>query len=321
MPDPLAVAKSAAAAHPDVYDVEVWIDAAGGFGLNIASDGAHNGPRLIAEVLELLAGNGIHLPPEAVRVIHTSEFAESKPDDPATVARARAGRTKRSRTRAALLSAASGVFEAKGWLDTRMEDVAGRAGVSVATAYNYFPSKYSLIGHVFGPLVAERQLRARVQYEAGTSPLDVAQQHVADLAVLGRSHRSLAVAFISAVNEYTGRVGGPPNDDDEEDPRVIAPFPEFLVEVLGTAQIGGQVRKWPPASEVATGVTNLLLLRLMTRPDESAEETTEFILTALFGMVLPERLADAKGLRPLRRHVQRLVSIAEHVPQAPIAVP
>jgi len=78
----------------------------------------------------------------------------------ASESRARAARTKRDRTRAALLSAADPAFAARGWARTRVEDIASAAGVSNATAYNHFPSKHALIGHVYAPLVQTLRTQA-----------------------------------------------------------------------------------------------------------------------------------------------------------------
>ena len=57
---------------------------------------------------------------------------------------------------------------------------------------------------------------------------------------------------------------------------------------------------------MAVQVTNLLLLRSMTRPHESAHETAELLLTILFGALSPERLADAGwDSRPFRSPPRR----------------
>jgi AcrR family transcriptional regulator len=74
----------------------------------------------------------------------------TRSDDP----RSRAARTKRNRTRQALLVAAEEIFGSQGWRSARMEDIAARAGVSPATAYNHFPSKQALVGQVFAPLLS-----------------------------------------------------------------------------------------------------------------------------------------------------------------------
>jgi AcrR family transcriptional regulator len=82
-------------------------------------------------------------------------MADAAPSgSPGQCARARAARTKRTRTRASLLAAADSAFSARSWQATRMEDVAAAAGVSTATAYNHFPTKHSLVGQVFAPHAA-----------------------------------------------------------------------------------------------------------------------------------------------------------------------
>ena len=52
------------------------------------------------------------------------------------------------RTREMLLSAARDLFFEKGFAGTSMEDVAARAGVSRASVYTYFPSKYVLFAEL-----------------------------------------------------------------------------------------------------------------------------------------------------------------------------
>lgn len=312
VPELRTAVEAVARSHRDILNVEVWEDGSGSFGLNLLCTEGLREDQLVAEIRTLVAKEvGYDLRPEAVRVVQTRDFFvdEKKPEDVAALARARAGRTKRSKTRFALLSAAEKVFSANGWLETRMEDVASAAGVSVATAYNYFPSKYSLIGHVFGPKVAEVQVATRSIAETA-EPVDVIERHLVDLAVLGHRYKSLAVAFISSVHEYTARVGGPPNPDDDEDPRLLATLPDLTIELIDAAQQRGDLRRWPTAREAGTTVTNVLLLRLLTRPDETEAETAELALTILFGMLAPEMLCDAAARRPFKRRVERLVQEA-----------
>ncbi|MEV6831184.1 helix-turn-helix domain-containing protein [Amycolatopsis sp. NPDC051102] len=68
--------------------------------------------------------------------------------------RQRAAETKRARTRLALVTAARELFEERGWRDTRLEDVAKQAGVSVPTLRNHFKSKYALVMRAYGQVVA-----------------------------------------------------------------------------------------------------------------------------------------------------------------------
>ena len=51
----------------------------------------------------------------------------------------------RQKVREHLLDAAARVFESRGYLSARMEEIAHAAGVAVGTVYNYFPGKADLI--------------------------------------------------------------------------------------------------------------------------------------------------------------------------------
>jgi AcrR family transcriptional regulator len=216
--------------------------------------------------------------------------------------RARAARTKRDRTRRALLDAADATFGSRGWADTRMEDVAAAAGVSAATAYNHFPSKQVLVGSVYGPLVRPLLSEAEHDIAIGRPVVDALSDQIRALARISHRYRKLTAAFWSAVEEYTIKVSGPPDPDDEDDPRTLAPVPTPLRKLIEHGQCTGELRPFPSALDVSGMVVNLLLLRSINRPDEPADVTAELLLTVLFGMLRPELLADAgtEG-RPFRR--------------------
>lgn len=210
-------------------------------------------------------------------------------DDP----RARAARTKRDRTRRALLDAADASFGSHGWADTRMEDVAAAAGVSPATAYNHFPSKHALMGAVYGPMVRPLVGQAERDVALRRPVVDALTDQIRALARISERHRRLTASFWSAVEEYTIKVGGPPDPADESDPRTLAPVPTPLRILIEHGQCTGELRPFPSALDVSGMIVNLLLLRSINRPHEPAEHTAELLLTALFGMLRPELLAEA----------------------------
>jgi AcrR family transcriptional regulator len=225
-----------------------------------------------------------------------SDLAE--PDDP----RARAARTKRDRTRRALLDAADATFGSRGWADTRMEDVAAAAGVSAATAYNHFPSKHVLVGSVYGPLVRPLLSEAARDIAAGRPVVDALTDQIRALARISQRYRKLTASFWSAVEEYTIKVSGPPDDADDGDPRTLAPVPTPLRILIEHGQHTGQLRPFPSALDVSGMIVNLLLLRSINRKEEPADVTAELLLTVLFGMLRPELLANAgNDERPFRR--------------------
>ncbi|HYH30462.1 MAG TPA: TetR family transcriptional regulator [Pseudonocardia sp.] len=220
------------------------------------------------------------------------------PDDP----RARAAQTKRDRTRRALLDAADATFGARGWANTRMEDIAAAAGVSAATAYNHFPSKHALVGCVYGPLVHPLLVQAERDLASGRPVVDALSDQVRALARISQRNRRLTAAFWSAVEEYTIKVSGPPDPSDDIDPRTLAPVPRSLQKLIERGQRTGELRGFPTAPDASGMIVNLLLLRSINRPEELADVTAELLLTVLFGMLRPELLADAGGdARPFRR--------------------
>ena len=229
-----------------------------------------------------------------------SSTDQPRTDDP----RLRAAQTKRDRTRRALLDAADAAFSARGWANTRMEDVAAAAGVSAATAYNHFPSKHALVGHVYGPIVRPLLVQAERDLVSGRSVIEALCDQVKALSRISYRYRRLTSAFWSAVQEYTIKVSGLAEDGDELDPRVLAPLPDTLEHLIEQGQRTGELRGFPSAQEASGLIINLLLLRSINRTEEPAEATAELLLTVMFGMLRPELLtkagADGRPFRALR---------------------
>src|ERR1700712_3789488 len=167
-------------------------------------------------------------------------------DDP----RARAARTKRTRTRAALISAADSAFGGRGWAATRMEDIAAEAGGSAATAYNHFPTKHVLIAVVFAPHVTSLLIQADRDIARHRPVLDALTDQIDALARLSYYHRGLTAAFTAAVLEYTIRTERTPNAQDEMDPRTIVPLLDPLMRLIGHGQQSGQLRPDPSAEDI-----------------------------------------------------------------------
>jgi AcrR family transcriptional regulator len=193
-------------------------------------------------------------------------------------ARARAGWTKRARTRSALLRAAQAAFTEHGWTGTRIENVARLAGVSPATAYNHFPSKYVLIGHVYADVMAPL-IRAAERHRTAEGPACQAfAEHLHQLAAAARREQRLTAAFACAVQEYTARVARPPSPYDDCDPRTLVPVPHGLTVLIDTAQRQGELDRHREPGDLAEQITFLLFLRSFTHPDESPHDTAEMLL-------------------------------------------
>lgn len=217
--------------------------------------------------------------------------------------RARAAQTKRDRTRRALLDAADSTFGSRGWARTRMEDIAATAGVSAATAYNHFPTKHALVGHVFGPVVHPLLVQAEHDIAVDRPVVAALKDQVIGLARVSSRYRTLTSAFWAAVEDYTLRVRSlpQPDGDIEGDPRVLAPVPAPLQMLIERGQAQGVLRAYPPAVELAGLVVNMVLMRAVNRPTESPADLSELLLTVMFGALKPELLsADPIVERPFR---------------------
>jgi AcrR family transcriptional regulator len=215
-------------------------------------------------------------------------------------ARARAAQTKRDRTRRALLDAAEAMFSTKGWARTRMEDIAATAEVSPASAYNHFASKHTLIGWVYAPYVAAFVAEADRDLATGRPLVDALSDQVRALTRMTFRNRGLSAALWFAINDYAGgRPGGPPDANDPDDPRVLAPINRTVEGLITAGQASGEFRGYPAAVDVAGTMANMLLIRAVNRPGEPPERTAELLLSVMFGLLKPELLLNAE--RPFRR--------------------
>ena len=216
---------------------------------------------------------------------------DERPADPRT----RAARTKRIRTRAALIAAADSAFSRRGWAATRIEDIADAAGVSSATAYNHFPTKHALLGAVYEPHARGLIRQAERDIAAGRPVVEALVDQVNALARLSWYHRGLTASFTAAVLDYTIRTGKAPDPDDEADPRILAPINVALLQLVQHGQATGELRSHPPASEISGMIVNLVLVRSINREDEPPAVTADLMLTLLFGALRPELVIARDG--------------------------
>jgi AcrR family transcriptional regulator len=212
--------------------------------------------------------------------------------------RARAARTKRDRTRRALLDAADSAFGSRGWAHTRIEDIAQSAGVSAATAYNHFPTKHALLAQVYAPLIDPLLVQARNDIATGRPVIEALEDQVRALCRVCARNRMLTAAFSAAVAEYTVKIGRMPDPSDEADPRVLVPMPEALELLIGHGQRTGALRAYPSARDLSGLLINIALTRNVNRQEETPEIAAELLLSVMFGVLQPEIAAGAE--RPFR---------------------
>src|SRR5438045_4240773 len=67
-------------------------------------------------------------------------------------------------TRRQILETALALFRERGFEETTIRDIAGRAGLSLGAAYYYFRSKEAIIGAYYDYIQEEHQIRARAAF-------------------------------------------------------------------------------------------------------------------------------------------------------------
>jgi AcrR family transcriptional regulator len=159
-----------------------------------------------------------------------------------------------------------------------MEAIAAAAGVGTATVYNHFANKNVIAGFVFLPVVADLLADSR-WIDPAVPPTRALKEFIEELSLQARKHTPLTVSLLEAVNDSTARRGG---EIAEDDPRFWVPLPPILTSIIRRGQESGQFLLYPPAGDAGPLFTNLLLLRILTRPNEAASETARLMLTILF---------------------------------------
>lgn len=184
-----------------------------------------------------------------------------------------------------MLSAARILFAERGWHATRVEDVAKMAGVSQATAYNHFRTKYALIGYVYAPLVRRIVAAVNQGIEDQVDPITVLLRYFSDLADLARRRRDLTKALFAAMQEQGLRKddGAPARLEgvDEDDLHGIVQLPDLLAKLIDYGRGRGTLLSRSPSVESGYYYTKALLDRALVFPEESAGETARILLAQL----------------------------------------
>ncbi|MEU7525988.1 TetR/AcrR family transcriptional regulator [Saccharothrix sp. NPDC042600] len=214
---------------------------------------------------------------------------------PSDDARQRSGETKRARSRAALLAAAADVFR-RGWHEARIEDIAKTAGVSPATAYNHFPGgKQELIGRVYAPFIDPLAEAAEADVDAGRDPIEAVEDHIRAAVMVMRRELPLTIALTAAVTEQVVKVGRPPVPDPN-DVRMLARWTTSLTLLVAYGQDQGVFREFPAAQDVSSYHILSLLQRIISRREETVEETVAIALSQLLPPLLIAQRETAKQL-------------------------
>jgi len=193
--------------------------------------------------------------------------------------------TKRDRTRAQLIAAATRVFAARGFEAAAIQEIAAVAGVANGTFYNYFPTKESILEAAaieYGVSHCER-------IDASCRGIDDAAER---MAIGGRRYMLLAVEepekarFMMSI-ALASRVW---------DERILPYVRRDLL--LGIKQKRFQVASKEAAMDLITG-TNYAAIRSLLDGKAGRSHITAAAASVLRGLGMTPEEADAVVRRPL----------------------
>lgn len=166
--------------------------------------------------------------------------------------RQRAAETKRLRTREALVTAAIDLVSEAGKF-YRVEDIAGAAGISLATLYNHFGTKKELIDAAYARLMSPVTAPILSAQEAGAyNPPDRRQEverFIRDVATLACAHRALTVELVRAWMEHN--LGG-----FQHDPMVPSLAVALKAIIVGDEAWASRLPDFPGAGVTTAAATS-----------------------------------------------------------------
>jgi AcrR family transcriptional regulator len=170
---------------------------------------------------------------------------------------------------AALARADAGTYD-----DASLDEIAREARVEPTAVHERFLSKPGLAAATFARFLPMLERPLRADLEEQRDPVEAIRRHLGRLAEVATRHRGLTNALLDAVQTATIRYGSHigPND-----PRAIVPLPQLLVPAVEAGQERGVIRSDFEAFELAAVTTNLMLLRVMTRPGEDPTDAAQLV--------------------------------------------
>jgi AcrR family transcriptional regulator len=139
---------------------------------------------------------------------------------------------KKQETRQALLQAALALFHDKGYDETTVEEITGRADVAKGTFFNYFPSKEALLGEL--AVWRVEQLRVALDVSQGAPASAVARIKL----MMRLMHEQMAQDMALARRALATRMSAPPPPPHRAKHRLFG----LLVELVREAQSCGEIR-------------------------------------------------------------------------------
>jgi AcrR family transcriptional regulator len=179
------------------------------------------------------------------------------------------------------------LFNEQGYDDTSMDDIAERAGVSVATVANYFRTKDLLPTDCLSPLLDDLAEGAEHDVKVGTDLEAAVTRHIVDAARILKQNRKLVSAFMTAYvahstpeNPFLAFTLG--SADIPVWRKLSEPLDKLIREALDSGKLDHDLIK---LRGVADAHMKSLALRIVDHPYDSARESAEFVTSQLLAVI------------------------------------
>jgi AcrR family transcriptional regulator len=200
-----------------------------------------------------------------------------------------------------ILDTALALFRERGFEETTMRDIAGRAGLSLGSAYYYFKSKEAIVGAYYHYVQEEHLTRSRAAFARGGDLRERlrAAMH-AKIDIVQQDRRLLRALFRYGGNpQHPLSWFGPATHDQRQ----------LSVNVFAEAIVGERlpddVRGAAPTLLWTLHMGVLLYFLYDESPDQ--RRTRRLIDAAVDFVVDVKRLATSPLLRPMRRRVMNIL--------------
>jgi AcrR family transcriptional regulator len=214
-----------------------------------------------------------------------------------SAARATPQRAASEETRRQILETALALFRERGFEETTIRDIAGRAGLSLGAAYYYFKSKEAIVGAYYDYIQDEHAARARAAFARGGDLRDRLRAALhTKLDVMQGDQRLLRALF---------RYGGDPDHALSWFGPATRAQRQGCVDLFAEAVAG---ERWP--DDVKAAAPTLLwtlhmgILLYFVYDDSPNQRRTRKLIDAAVGFAVDvRRIVTSPLLRPMRRRV------------------
>jgi len=228
----------------------------------------------------------------------------------ATSTRAVPQRPDSEETRRQILETALALFRERGFDETTIRDIAGRAGLSLGSAYYYFKSKEAIVGAYYDYIQEEHQARARAAFARARTLRERLRAALhTKIDIVQDDQRLLRALF---------RYGGEPNHPltwfgaASRGQREVST--EVFAETLSDEKLPDDIRDVAPTLLWTLHMGILLYFLYDDSPHH--RRTRTLIDNAVDFVVDAKRIATTALLRPVRRRVITVLRTAGLLPAA-----